>query len=172
MTPTRPGRTSPRAALWPALRAMLVPVGSCVAALALLVGWTQAGGADSPARLSVGQARVLVPVLPDGDATSAYFTVRNTGGSDDILTSISSTLPGEVMLSRQVVTDSGAHTMGMAGGFRIGAGKTLRMSPSTVNVMIEPAPELSPGQRIRFTLEFRDSDPITVTALAARPGTF
>ncbi|MGO4417451.1 copper chaperone PCu(A)C [Streptomyces sp. MCAF7] len=152
---------------WP-LRAAAVPLLACLLTLGTLVAWTTTGRAGTPAALSVRDARVYVPQNPE--ATAAFFTIDNSGGSDDQLTGVTAPAGARAMLSRRVVTSKGMHGMQMVPAVTVSAGGTLRMTAETVDVMIKPPPRIAPGDRLTFTLHFRDSPPVTTRALAVRPG--
>lgn len=173
MTP-RPadGRPAPApgtgpAPRWP-LRAAAVPLLACLLTLGVLVAWTTAGGAGTPAALSVRDGRVFVPQNPE--ATAVFFTLVNRGGSDDRLIGVTAPAGHDAMLSRSVVTGEGARGMDMVSAVTVPAGGTLRMTAETTDVMIKPPPRISPGDRLTFTLHFRDSPSITTRAVAVRPG--
>ncbi|MES4903564.1 MULTISPECIES: copper chaperone PCu(A)C [unclassified Streptomyces] len=162
-----PAPGTDRTRWWPP-RAAAVPLLACLLTLATLVAWTTAGAAGAPAVLSVRDARVFVPQNPE--ATAAFFTVVNTGGSDDRLIGVTAPAGARAMLSRRVVTGEGMHGMEMVPAVSVPAGGALRMTANTVDVMIKPPPRIAPGDRLTFTLHFRDSPPVTTRALAVRPG--
>lgn len=49
-------------------------------------------------------------------------------------------------------------------------GAPVLLTPTTLDVMVSPPSRLAPGDRLTFTLHFRDSPPRTVEARAVRPG--
>ncbi|MFE0188451.1 copper chaperone PCu(A)C [Streptomyces sp. NPDC059008] len=148
--------------------AVAVPLLTCLATLGTLTVWTATGNAGTPARLSVAEGRVLVPA--GSEATAAFFTIRNTGGADDVLTGVTGPTGHRAMLSRTVDIGHNARSMAMVPSATVPAGGTLRMTPTDLDVMISPPPALAPGDRLTFTLHFRDSPPRTVRARAVRPG--
>lgn len=150
------------------LRAAGVPLLACLVTLGGLVAWTAAGKAGTPAALSVRDGRVFVPQNPE--ATAAFFTIRNEGGSDDQLTGVTAPAGHRAMLSRSVETGPGARAMKMVSAVALPAGASLRMTVETLDVMVKPPPRIAPGDRLTFTLHFRDSPPVTAQALAVRPG--
>ncbi|MEU4892709.1 copper chaperone PCu(A)C [Streptomyces sp. NPDC044780] len=162
-----PAPDTGRTPWWP-LRAAAVPLLAGLLTLGTLVAWTTAGRAGTPAALSVRDGRVFVPQNPE--ATAAFFTIVNSGGSDDRLIGVTAPAGQRAMLSRSVVTGKGARGMRMISAVTVPAGGTLRMTADTVDVMIEPPPRISPGDRLTFTLRFRDSPAVTTRALAVRPG--
>lgn len=150
--------------LWSAV----VPVATCLATLGTLTAWTATGNAGQPRGLEVSQGRIFTP-LREG-ATSAYFTIRNTGAVTERLTAVTAPRGSSAMLSRNITTGSGARSMTMVPYISVPPRSTLRMSPYALNVMVTPAPRTKPGDRLRFTLRFEDRKPITVRAVAVRPG--
>ncbi|UNO42289.1 copper chaperone PCu(A)C [Streptomyces sp. MST-110588] len=151
-----------------ALRGAAVPSAVCLVTLGGLVLWTGAGYAGTPAELRVTDGRILVP--SNDEATAAFFTIRNTGTSSDELTGVTAPAGHRAMLGRDIEVARGAHRMEMAGAAAVPARGTLRMAATGLDVMVTPPPRLSPGDRLTFTLHFRDSGDITVQAVAVRPG--
>lgn len=149
------------------LRAAVVPVVTCLAVLGTLTAWTSVGNAGQPRGVEVSKGRIFTP-LREG-ATSAFFTIRNTGDVSEQLTSVTTAQGNRTMLSRNITTSGGARSMTMVPYISVAAHSTLRMSPYALNVMVTPAPKVEPGERVRFTLHFDDLRPITVQAVAVRP---
>ncbi|WP_314178469.1 copper chaperone PCu(A)C [Streptomyces winkii] len=162
-----PSGTGAARALVDSLRSAAVPIVTCLAALAGLTAWTTAGHAGQPRGLEVSTGRIFTP-LREG-ATSAFFTVRNTGEVSERLTGVTAAQGNRTMLSRNVTTSGGARTMTMVPYISVRPHSTLRMSPYALNVMVTPAPRVTPGERVRFTLHFDDLPPIRVQAVAVRP---
>lgn len=152
----------------PPMASLAVPLLTCLATLGALTAWTTTGNAGRPAELSVAEGRVLIPA--NSEATAAFFTLRNTGGADDVLTGVTGPAGHRAMLGRTVDIGQNALSMAMVRAATVPAGGTLRMTPTTLDVMVSPPPALSPGDRLTFTLHFRDSPPQTVQARAVRPG--
>ncbi|MFG2196499.1 copper chaperone PCu(A)C [Streptomyces sp. NPDC048639] len=162
------GPTSARRALSGAgVPAALAALLACALTLGGLVAWTASGRAGKGQEIEVSDARIYLPANPD--TTAAFFTVRNTGDTADELIGVRSSAVGFSMLSESVEKGN-AQTMRMVLSVPLAARSTLRMSHSTVDVMIRPAPRLKPGDRVPFTLQFRDNPPIEVEAVAVRPG--
>ncbi|MEU7430182.1 copper chaperone PCu(A)C [Streptomyces sioyaensis] len=152
----------------PPVQALAVPLLTCLVTLGMLTLWTAAGNAGTPAQLSVAEGRVLIPA--GSDATAAFFTIRNTGGSDDVLTGVTGPAGHRAMLSRTVDIGDNARSMAMAKDATVPAGDALTMTATTLDIMVSPPPRLAPGDRLTFTLHFRHSPPRTVRALAVAPG--
>ncbi|GAA2326151.1 copper chaperone PCu(A)C [Streptomyces caniferus] len=152
----------------PSVPSVVVPLLTALVTLGVLTAWTAAGNAGRPARLSIPEGRVLIP--SGTEATAAFFTLRNTGGADDVLTGVTGPAGHRAMLSRTVDIGHNARSMAMVRGATVPAGDALTMTPTTLDVMVSPPPRLAPGDRLTFTLHFRDSPPRTVRARAVRPG--
>ncbi|KUJ69625.1 hypothetical protein ACZ90_09865 [Streptomyces albus subsp. albus] len=151
-----------------ATRAALVPALACALTLGGLWAWTAAGAAGSPAAPQVTGARLLLPSNPD--VTAAFFDIRNRGGADDELLRVTSPATGKAMLSRSVERD-GVGTMRMVRSMPLPAGRTVRMSLSGVDVMVNQPPSmLREGDVVPFLLHFRDSGRVRVDAVVIRAG--
>ncbi|WP_030067251.1 copper chaperone PCu(A)C [Streptomyces natalensis] len=148
------------------LRTAAVPLLVWLVTLGALTAWTATGNAGTPARLRAAEGRVLIPY--GTESTAAFFTLRNTGTANDVLTGVTAPPGRRAMLSRTVDIGRNAGRMEMAGAVTVPAGGTLRMTPSGLDVMVTPPPRLAPGDRLTFTLHFRDSPPLTVRARAVR----
>ncbi|MEU2793613.1 copper chaperone PCu(A)C [Streptomyces sp. NPDC007100] len=151
-----------------ALRSAAVPLLAGALTLGCLTAWTVTGNAGTPARLRVTEGRVLVP--SNTEATAAFFTISNTGTTADELTGVTGPAGHQAMVGRDVEIAEGAHRMEMAGAVAVPARGELRMAPTGVDVMVSPPPHLTPGDRVAFTLHFRDSGSVTAEAVAVRPG--
>jgi copper(I)-binding protein len=138
----------------------------CVAAAAALAGCSSSSGGGTP-KLSVSGA--YVPQPPLADMASGYFTVRNTGGGDDTLTSVSTSFASDASL---MVTTAGGAMKG-AEDLAIPAGGTLRLSVGGDHLMLMGLKGGRPkvGQRVTFELHFAHSAPITVR-LPVEPATY
>ncbi|MCP9944196.1 copper chaperone PCu(A)C [Streptomyces somaliensis] len=151
--------------------APFVPALSAVAASALALGgltvWTAAGAAGTPAEPEVTRARLLQP-FPGRTTTAAVFTVANSGGSDDRLTSVTSPAAVGTMLSEDADAGGSAARMRMLPSVRVPARGTLEMTPYGTDVMVELRGPVRLGQRVPFTLRFARSGPVTVEALVVR----
>nr|WP_241266304.1 copper chaperone PCu(A)C [Streptomyces boncukensis] len=136
-----------------------------------MTGWTAAGGAGTPARIAVSEPRVFLTYGGVRD-TSAYFRIRNSGGSGDRLVSVSSPGARDVMLGRHTRTDAGAGGMAMVPSLTLPAGRTVTMSPLATNVMLKhpAASRWRPGDRVPFVLRFAHSRPVRLHATVVRPG--
>ncbi|WP_433190391.1 copper chaperone PCu(A)C [Actinoallomurus sp. CA-150999] len=136
------------------------------ATLALLAGWTMTGQAGRPAQVQVSGAWVMAPTAAQ---TGAYFTIANDGDQADELARVSSPISASAMLTRHAYT-AGVGRMTMLDGLIVPAHAGVRMTPYTTNVMIRPRGPLPTGRTVPFTLVFRHSGTIRVTAVVVPPG--
>ncbi len=150
-----------------ALRSALPALVGCAVTLGVLTAWTAAGGAGRPADIGVTDARLILPFDPGG-RTAAVFQLRNTGGADDDLVSVTSPWTGPARLAHTVVRD-GAGSMGMVDAATVPAHGVLGMSPFGLDVMVDAPRGARPGQLVPFVLHFRDSPPQQVAAVVVRP---
>jgi copper(I)-binding protein len=143
-----------------------VAVGATGVALLLWPGASpgaeaSAGGAGAktsgPPKLSVSGAYVREPANPD--VAAAYFTVRNSGGAPDELTRVTTSANGTAELHA-----SEGGKMGALVTPRVPAGGTLGFQPGAYHVMLMNPGPLKAGDRVKITLVFETSAPITVDA--------
>jgi periplasmic copper chaperone A len=122
------------------------------------VGGGLGGAATDP--IVVSGAYVREPASPD--VAAAYFTVYNTTGTDDTLTSVA-TGAGE---SASVMTEDASGGMQeSAAGLRIPAHSSVTLKPGKGHVMIEHlVGALRPGQYVNLELDFANAGPVNVSA--------
>lgn len=150
------------------VRSALVPTGACAAVLLLLSAYTASGAAgDPPENISVSAGRIFQRT--SAASTTAFFSIRNTGGTKDTLESVSSPDLGVTVLSRTVTEDGESRTKSI-GPVTVPAGGSLRMDPSTVKVTVLDPPTLELGKKVRFDLWFRNSGRVEATAVTVLPG--
>ncbi|MEJ8645691.1 copper chaperone PCu(A)C [Streptomyces sp. MS1.HAVA.3] len=148
--------------------AVLAPLTACLTALVGLTAWTTSGGAGTPARIEVGIGQVFMPYA-DRQRTAAFFRITNTGGSGDQLLSVTSPAAEDAMLSRHE-SAGGADSMRMVTSAEIPAGSVVRMTPSTLDVMMTVKGRWQVGDAVPFVLHFRHSGPVQTAAFVVRPG--
>jgi copper(I)-binding protein len=160
-TPHPPGR------LPQLLRGAAVPLGAAAVALFGLTVYASSGAAGAPdAVMDVSRARILLPTNPD--ATAAFVTLRNTGGSTDTLTAVR-TPWGPAMLAHTVVARNAGH-MEPLDGIAVAPGRTFAMAPETTDIMVPKPPRLTAGHHVRLSLRFAGSGTVTTDAVVVRPG--
>jgi hypothetical protein len=122
---------------------------------------TAGGGAGGAATdpIVISGAYVREPASPD--VAAAYFTVFNTTGADDTLTSVV-TGAGE---QASVMSEATGGMTALATGLRIPAHSSVTLSPGKGHVMIEHlVGTLKPGQYVNVQLTFANAGPIDVSA--------
>jgi copper(I)-binding protein len=147
-------------------RPALTAAAAAVAAAAALAGCSSSSGGGTP-KLSVSGA--YVPQPPLADMAAGYFTVRNTGGGDDALTSVSTAFASQASL--MVTTAAGA--MQGTKDLAIPAGGTLRLAVGGDHLMLMGLRGGRPkiGEQVSFELHFAHSAPITVR-VPVEPATY
>lgn len=151
MKPSKPGKTlNPLKA-----GALAAPVAVLAAGAALLL-WSGGDAEAHAAKLAVNNAYIREPANPDEAA--AYFTIANSGGADDTLTSVASST-GHASLH----TTNGAKMVALSSA-PVPAHGSLDSSPGGNHLMIENPGPLKPGTSVRLTFSFAASAPITVSA--------
>jgi copper(I)-binding protein len=126
------------------------------AALALATGAALTGcsSAGSRAELTAEGAYMPQPVL--ADMASGYLVVKNTGGTADELTSVTSDISDDVTMHKTVGT-----TMRQVTSFKIPAGGELELKRGGSHLMfmkLKHKPEK--GEKVSVELHFAQSDPI------------
>ncbi|MEV5747100.1 copper chaperone PCu(A)C [Actinoallomurus sp. NPDC052308] len=97
---------------------------------------------------------------------SAYLTARNTGGGADRLIAVRTDLSPIVMMHRGL-----ENAMVAVDSVPLPARRTVSLTPSGLHVMImQPRRAVRVGERVRLTLLFSRSDPISVGAPVLAPG--
>lgn len=143
---------------WPAALA-----GIAVAALGvagLVRGALPSDAAPTAAPIVVSGAWVRAPAPPT-DAVAAYFTVRNSTGTDDRIMKVSTSAGRSAVLHTYV---DGVMTA-VASGAVIPARGTLVLSVGKGHLMIEQlVGELKPGQHVDIELTFANAGKIRVSA--------
>jgi copper(I)-binding protein len=116
-------------------------------------------GATSAAAIVIGGAYVREPATTQNAA--AYFTVYNTTGQDDVLTSVTSGAGAQATLHTDV---NGAMTI-TAQGLTIPAHGSVALAPGKGHVMIEQLyGPLRPGQTVNLQLSFNRAGTVLATA--------
>ncbi|MEU6174849.1 copper chaperone PCu(A)C [Streptantibioticus parmotrematis] len=159
-TPSRlPRRLRPRPALVTAV------AGSALCALAL----SACGGpasADAEPKLAVSGA--YVPQPPMADMAAGYFTVTNTGGGADALTSVTSDAASSLTLMR---TTSDGEMQGVK-SLPIPANGKLTLSTGGNHLMLMGLKRKpTAGQSVTFELHFAKSAPVSVR-VPVEPATY
>lgn len=118
-------------------------------------GGEDGGGGDRP-KLSVSGA--YVPQPPTRDMAAGYVTVTNKGGGADELTSVTTSLAGEVTMH----TTTGTR-MKQVRSLKIPANGELRLATGGDHLMLTNLTRKpNVGDKVGFTLHFASSDPIEI----------
>ena len=115
----------------------------------------------APAGLAVSDAwfRALPGALPAG----GYFTLRNNGAKDAMLTGAASPACGTLMMHKSE-SRGGLAAMDMAGTVPVPAGGSVSFAPGGYHLMcMEAKPALKPGASVPVTLTFQDGAKVTVS---------
>jgi len=116
------------------------------------------GAATDP--IVVSGAYVREPASPD--VAAAYFTVYNTTGTDDTLTSVAT---GAGQSASVMTEDASGGMQELATGLRIPAHSSVTLKPGKGHVMIEHlVGALRPGQYVNLELDFANAGPVNVSA--------
>lgn len=121
-------------------------------------GDAKAAAADSAPRLKVEDAYVPQPV--DDKMAGGFLTVRNSGGTADKLTSVTSDLAGDVTMHRTV-----KQRMSAVKAFPVPADGALKLKRGGNHLMLmELKRKPKKGEVVTFTLHFAKSGSLTVKA--------
>ncbi|MGP4000019.1 copper chaperone PCu(A)C [Streptomyces sp. 8N706] len=126
-------------------------------AVALTAGLALAGcSSGSGAELEAEGAYVPKPVM--ADMASGYLVVKNSGGTADKLTSVTSDLAGEVTMHRTV-----GNTMRPVRSLEVPAGGELELKRGGSHLMfMNLAHKPAEGEKVSVVLHFASSEPITL----------
>lgn len=135
-----------------------------VSALILAAGPALAGSV-----ISVGAIEVIDPfaraTLPNSPTGGVYFTLSNTGTTDDRLVSASSPLADEVQMHEVSVVDTVAKMRQLTDGITIPAGGSVVLEPSGLHLMLTHlAHPLRQGETVSITLVFETAGAVTIDA--------
>ncbi|MFE7324595.1 copper chaperone PCu(A)C [Streptomyces sp. NPDC057565] len=126
-------------------------------ALALTTGLALAGcsASDSKPELKVTGAFMPQPV---SDMAAGFLVVRNTGGSSDRLTSVTSPLSDYV-----TIHETKNQTMRMVTSFEVPAGGELDLERGGSHIMFTALKEQpKQGETVTMELHFEKADPIRI----------
>jgi len=107
--------------------------------------------------------------LPTGLPAGGYFTIKNTGDTNRVLTSAESSSCGMTMLHK-TTENGGMSSMEEVKSVVVPAHGTLAFAPGGYHIMcMEPTPEMSPGSTVSVTLHFADGTKLDVTFAVKGP---
>ena len=143
---------------------MALAAAGCSASSPAAASNAAAGGATASAaaqpRGSASAAGIVVsgayiPQPATSDVAAAYFTVTDTGGRSDVLTSATCVPSAQASLMSET-TSGGAESMTMLpGGLTVPAHGSLTLAPDGYHLMLtDPATPLKQGGTVELTLHF------------------
>ncbi|MFD3872690.1 copper chaperone PCu(A)C [Streptomyces sp. NPDC058623] len=161
------GRPFVRRRVRDGLVAAVVPVTVCLAALVGLTAWTTAGAAGSPPRIEAGVGHLRLPRAAD-DRSTAVFRITNLGDAPDQLLSVSSPAAEEAVLTRHEPVEAGTGDRADAArpvtSVTVPAGRTLTMTPNSLDLVVKVRTPLRVGDTVPFVLHFRRGGPVGAVA--------
>ena len=137
-----------------------------VMAIAMVFVFAACGGnaASNAPEISVMEAWSRPSPMAAGNG-AVYMMLMNKGGQADTLASVSSDIAEVVELHETKMEGDVMKMAPVQGGIKVPAGGSAELKPGGLHVMlINLKEELTPGQKIKLTLNFENSDPIKVEA--------
>jgi copper(I)-binding protein len=121
----------------------------------------QPRGSASAAGIVVSGAYIPQPAT--ADVAAAYFTITDTGGRSDVLTSATSVPSAQASLMSET-TSGGAETMTMLpGGLTVPAHGSVTLAPDGDHLMLtDPATALKQGGTVELTLHFEHAGTVRI----------
>jgi len=103
-----------------------------------------------------------IRAMPAGIPSGGYFTLRNDGGKDMVLTGASAPACGSLMLHKSEMT-GGMSAMHHVDAVDVPAGGGIAFAPGGYHLMcMNATPAITPGATIPVTLMFKDGSRLTV----------
>jgi periplasmic copper chaperone A len=97
-----------------------------------------------------------IRALPAHLPAAGYFTLKNAGPKEAVLTSASTKACGMLMLHKST-NSGGMGSMEDVGSVSVPAGGTISFSPGGYHLMcMDPSPAIAPGGSVQVTLHFAD----------------
>ncbi|MEQ8369663.1 MAG: copper chaperone PCu(A)C [Alphaproteobacteria bacterium] len=123
--------------------------------------------AEGMVAAELGDLQILAPFAraSAGANGAAYFTIRNTGATDDVLVSARASVSQAVELHSVRMDDDGVMAMmPLADGIPVAAGQIVVLAPGGLHVMFVGLNDpLTEGGSVSLTLVFRDAGETTIT---------
>jgi periplasmic copper chaperone A len=102
-----------------------------------------------------------IRALPVG-SDAAYFTLKNSGPTNRVLTGAASPACGMLMMHK-TTTMKGMTSMADVTSVDVPAGREVRFEPDGYHLMCDrPRPAIKPGAKVPVTLQFADGTKATV----------
>jgi copper(I)-binding protein len=154
-----------------ALAAVAFCLSACGSTGSLPAAAGSSGAAASPspslAHVKTGDVEVTGAYIPQpasSDVAVAYFTLRDTGPTGDVLLSASTEPASQAMVMREAATGSNAGAMvDVTGGLAIPAHGAVTLAPGGYHLMLtHPAVRLVAGDHVMLTLVMRDAGSVRI----------
>lgn len=139
------------------------------ALVALLIPFTLACGPSLAEQVvAAGPIEIIAPfaraTLPNSPTGGVYFTLRNTGSTDDRLLSASSPIAGEIQMHAMSIENNVASMRELTDGIAVPAGGTLTLLPSGTHLMLTHLTEpLVKGATLSVTVVFEHAGSVTLS---------
>ncbi|MEB3046683.1 DUF1775 domain-containing protein [Rhizobium mulingense] len=101
--------------------------------------------------ISAGFAKAMLPGQPVG---GGFFTVKNSGQTDDRLLSVTSPVSGEVQIHAMETKDNVMRMRQLKDGIAVAAGETVKLEPGKLHLMF---------QKVKTPFKQGDTVPVTLT---------
>lgn len=109
--------------------------------------------------ISAAWARATVPGV---DVAAAYLSIANHGRRSDVLVGVETPAAGKAEV-HESTQKQGVSRMNPAGEIAIPAGKSVKIEPGGLHIMLSALPRpLAAGTQIPLTLQFRHAGKVTV----------
>ncbi len=119
-----------------------------------------AGSASAPILILDPWVR---PTLGQVPSSAAYMIISNRGRAEDVLVSLATPASRKATLHESLMQGGVMRMRPVRGGLRIPAGKTVKLAPGGLHVMLMGLTRtLRPGETIALTLRFEKAGPVTV----------
>ncbi|ANL46939.1 GLE1 domain-containing protein [Rhizobium phaseoli] len=106
--------------------------------------------------ISGGFAKAMLPGQPVG---GGFFTVKNSGQTDDRLLSVTSPVSGEVQIHAMETKDNVMRMRQLKDGVAIAAGETVKLEPGNLHLMFQ-----------KVKTPFKQGDTVPVTLIFEKAG--
>ena len=116
---------------------------------------------------ALGDIEIVAPfsraTLPNSSTGGVYFSLANSGTTDDVLLSASTPLAQVVQLHDMKIEDNVMRMSELPDGITVPAGSTIVLKPSGMHLMLVRLDgQLVEGETLPLTLSFKNAGDITV----------
>jgi periplasmic copper chaperone A len=126
----------------------------CACALLLAAGPAFAAG-------PLGVSDAWIRAMPAGIPSGGYFTLRNNGAKDVVLTGAATPACGSLMLHKSE-NKGGMSSMHHVDEVDVPAGGSVAFAPGGYHLMcMDAGPAIKPGSNVPVTLTFKDGGKLT-----------